>query len=57
MSRFNDSEIFEEKEILMACQSLKVVANSGQIVSLVHEKNMIKILKAYESEELHVKYR
>ena len=29
MSRFQDWEIFEEKEILMACQSLKVVANSG----------------------------
>ena len=35
MSRFTDWEIFDEKEVIMACQSLKVVANSGQIVNLV----------------------
>lgn len=35
MTRFVDWEIFEDKEIYMACQSLKVVANSGQIVNLV----------------------
>lgn len=29
MTRFQDWEIFEEKDIVMACQSLKVVANSG----------------------------
>ena len=29
MSRFQDWEIFEEKDLMMACQSLKVVANSG----------------------------
>ena len=29
MSRFTDWEIFDDKEIIMACQSLKVVANSG----------------------------
>ena len=29
MTRFVDWEIFEDKEIVMACQSLKVVANSG----------------------------
>ena len=29
MTRFQDWEIFEDKEIFMACQSLKVVANSG----------------------------
>ena len=29
MSRFQDWEMFEDKEIVMACQSLKVVANSG----------------------------
>ena len=29
MSRITDWEIFDEKEVIMACQSLKVVANSG----------------------------
>ncbi len=35
MSRFIDWEIFDDKEVIMACQSIKVVANSGQIVNLV----------------------
>jgi len=29
MHRFHDWEIFDDKEILMACASLKVIANSG----------------------------
>ena len=29
MSRFQDWEMFEERDIVMACQSLKVIANSG----------------------------
>lgn len=35
MSRFLDWEIFDDKELIMACQSLKVIANSAQIVNLV----------------------
>ena len=57
MSRFTDWEIFDDKEVIMACQSLKVVANSGQIVNLVQEKNMKRVITAYDSEDLHVKFR
>ena len=57
MTRLQDWEIFEDKEIAMACQSLKVVANSGQIVNLVQEKNMKRVISVYESEDIHVKYR
>jgi len=57
MHRFQDWEIFEESEINMACASLKVVANSGQIVNLVQEKNMKRVLKVYEMEDLHGKFR
>lgn len=57
MSRFTDWEIFDDKEIIMACQSLKVVANSGQIVNLVLEKNMKRVITVYDSDELHVKFR
>ena len=57
MSRFQDWEMFEDKEIVMACQSLKVVANSGQIVNLVQEKNMKRVIAVYESEDLHMKFR
>jgi len=41
----------------MACQSLKVMANSGQIVNLVQEKNMRRVINVYLSEELHVRFR
>lgn len=57
MSRFIDWEIFDDKEVIMACQSIKVVANSGQIVNLVLEKNMKRIIAVYDSEDLHVKFR
>ena len=57
MSRFLDWEIFDDKEIVMACQSLKVVANSGQIVNLVQEKNMLKVIMVYEDAQLPAKFR
>ena len=57
MTRFQDWEIFEDKDIVMACQSLKVVANSGQIVNLVQEKNMKRIIQVYTSEDMHIKFR
>ena len=57
MTRFSDWEIFEDKEISMACQSLKVVASSGQIVNLVQEKNMKQIIQVYMNEDIHVKFR
>ena len=41
----------------MACESLKVVANSGQLINLIPEKNMKRIIQAYVSEDLHAKYR
>ena len=40
----------------MACSSLKVIANSGQIVNLVQEKNMKRVIQIYESKDMHVKF-
>ena len=57
ITRFTDWEIFEEKEIAMACDSLKAVAHSGQLINLIPEKNMKRIIQAYVSEDLHAKYR
>lgn len=57
MTRFSDWEIFDDKEIFMACQSLKVAANSGQIVNLVQEKNMKQIIQVYVQQDIHVKFR
>lgn len=33
------------------------MANSGQIVNLVQEKNMRRIIQVYDSEDLHARFR
>ena len=40
INRFTDWELYEDDEIQMACQALKVMANSGQLINLSVEKNM-----------------
>lgn len=57
MTRFVDWEIFDDSEVAMACSSLKVMANSGQIVNLVQEKNMKRIIMVYDSIDLHSRFR
>lgn len=41
----------------MAGQSLKIIANSGQIINLVHEKQMSRLTAVFFNEEIEVKTR
>lgn len=42
---------------MLACHSLKVMSNSGQIVNLVQEKNMRRVIQIYASPDQMVKTR
>ena len=43
-TRFVHWELFDDEDIHMAGLALKVMANSGQIVNLVVEKNIKKLI-------------
>ena len=51
-TRFVHWELFDDEETHMAGLSLKVMANSGQIVNLVIEKNMKRLIKVYDDNEM-----
>ena len=51
-TRFVHWELFDDEETHMAGLSLKVMANSGQIVNLVMEKNMKRLIKVYDDNEM-----
>ena len=40
--------LFDDDEIAMAGASLKIIANSGQLVNLVREANFAKLFALYE---------
>mmetsp|Transcript_25682 Transcript_25682/g.24964 ORF Transcript_25682/g.24964 Transcript_25682/m.24964 type:complete len:135 (+) Transcript_25682:501-905(+) len=49
MARFEQWEIFDDDEIQLSCESLKVIASSGQVVSLIKEKNFVRLLNVYDN--------
>lgn len=49
LARLEQWDLFDDFEVSMACNSLKVLANSGQVVSLILEKNMMKLLQIYDN--------
>ena len=51
-TRFVHWELFDDEDIHMAGLSLKVMANSGQIVNLVIEKNIKRLVKVYDDNEM-----
>lgn len=44
--------LFDDDEIHMAGQALKLVANSGQLVNLVSEVNLQKLFSLYDQDDL-----
>lgn len=49
--RFSQWMLFEDEDIVMAGASLKLMANSGQLVNLVTESKMQKLFKLFRDEE------
>ena len=47
----------EDDDITMAGQSLRMIANSGQLVNLVQDVNISKIFSLYDQEEMHTMIR
>lgn len=56
-TRFVHWELFDDEDIHIACLSLKVMANSGQIVNLVIDKNIKRLIKVYDDNEMVVSTR
>lgn len=47
VARMQQWMIFDDEDINMAGNSLKLMANSGQLVNLVSEQNMTKLFNLY----------
>ena len=56
-TRFAHWELFDDEDIHMAGLSLKVMANSGQIVNLVIDKNIKRLIKIYDDNEMVITTR
>lgn len=57
LMKFYYWELFEEQEIFMAGQSLKIMANSCQMVNLVQEKQMRRLTSIYSNDEMIIPSR
>lgn len=44
--------LFDDDDITMAGASLKLIANSGQLVNLVTDSNMQRLFNLYNQEEM-----
>ena len=49
--------LFDDDDIVMAGNSLKLMANSGQLVNLVSESKMQKLFKLFKDDEVHMHAR
>ena len=49
--------LFDDEELNIAGASLKLIANSGQLVNLVNETNIQKLFGLYNQEELQTDAR
>lgn len=57
INKFEYWILFDQEEVTMAGQSLKIMANSGQIINLCHEKQMSRLTQVFMNEEIEVKAR
>lgn len=57
ISRMQHWNLMEDDDITMAGQSLRMIANSGQLVNLVQDVNISKIFNLYDQEEMHTMCR
>ena len=46
-ARLKNWELFDDEELNMAGQSLKIIANSGQLVNLVSDTNLSRLFELY----------
>jgi hypothetical protein len=47
-SRFKNWELFDDEELKMAGECLKIIANSGQLINLVNKNHLSKLFLLYE---------
>lgn len=57
INKFQYWELFDKEEIMHAGQALKIIANSGQIVNLVQEKQMTRLTSYFSNEEMELDTR
>ena len=51
LMRFQQWELFDDSEIALACQSLKTLASSGQVVSMIQERHLMKLIAIYDTSD------
>ena len=52
MAQFHNWELFDDKEISLACQALRELASSNHIFHISQAKNVAKLLVFFEGHEV-----
>lgn len=50
--RFQQWELFDDYEVNLACQSIKTLAGSGQVVSMIQERHLMKLIAIYDTSDM-----
>lgn len=52
LMRFQQWELFDDSEVNLACQSIKTLAGSGQVVSMIQERHLMKLIAIYDTSDI-----
>jgi len=57
LMRFQQWELFDDDEISLGCQSIKTLASSGQVVSMIQERHLMKLIVIYDTPDMPIDVR
>lgn len=55
--RFQQWELFDDDEVALGCQSIKTLAGSGQVVSMIQERHLMKLIVIYDTTDMPIDVR
>ncbi len=57
LMRFQQWELFDDSDVTLACQAIKTLAGSGQVVSMIQERHLMKLILIYDTPDMPVDVR
>jgi hypothetical protein len=57
LMRFQQWELFDDTDVALACLAIKTLAGSGQVVSMIQERHLMKLIMIYDTQDMPVYVR
>jgi hypothetical protein len=57
LMRFQQWELFDDREVTLATMAIKTLAGSGQVVSMIQERHLMKLIMIYDTSDMPVDVR